>query len=68
VKKILFIALFLIESFGFLMAQDAASVMTLAMQLYQAGNYPEMVKLIENNRQLLEKSEMYAGFLYVLGG
>jgi len=66
-KKVFFIIFLLFGVIILLRAQDAASIMTQSMKLFQEGNYPEMAKLIENNKQHLEKSEMYASFLYILG-
>ena len=65
--KICLLAALLFINTVWLHAQDAGEIMTQAMQLYQAGNYTDMAKLIEDNRQHLENSGMYTSFLYFLG-
>ena len=66
-RNVFLIVLWLSANIRLLQAQEAADVMAQTMQLYQTGNYSEMAKLIENNRQSIENSGMYVSFLYLLG-
>ena len=65
--KVLLVSFLLFLNTGWLLAQDVVDILTQSTQLFSAGNYPEVVNLIETHKQHLEKSEYYTSFLTILG-